>query len=100
VCDLRVDDHLWRLERGRLNEGEVGVAHELAREPEEGLLEVVVGLGRDVVVLQVLLPVEGDLLGLDLESESRVGGKGSDRALIDACVYVYTYIYIYIYIYI
>ena len=39
---------------------------ELAREPEEGLLEVVVGLGGDVVVLQVLLPVEGDLLGLDL----------------------------------
>ena len=39
---------------------------ELAREPEEGLLKVVVGLGGDVVVLQVLLPVEGDLLGLDL----------------------------------
>ncbi len=42
------------------------VAHKLASQPEEGLLEVVVGLGRDVVVLKVLLSVEGDGLGLDL----------------------------------
>ena len=42
------------------------VANELAGEPEEGLLEVVVGLGRDIVVLQVLLAVESDGLGLDL----------------------------------
>jgi hypothetical protein len=45
---------------------ELGVANELAGEPEEGLLEVVVGLGGDVVVLEVLLAVEGDGLGLDL----------------------------------
>jgi hypothetical protein len=44
----------------------LGVADKLASEPEEGLLEVVVGLGGDVVVLQVLLAVEGDGLGLDL----------------------------------
>ena len=43
-----------------------GVSDELASQPEEGLLEVVVGLGGDVVVLQVLLAVEGDGLGLDL----------------------------------
>lgn len=43
-----------------------GVADELAGEPQEGLLEVVVGLGGDVVVLEVLLAVEGDGLGLDL----------------------------------
>jgi hypothetical protein len=43
-----------------------GVANKLAREPEEGLLEVVVGLGRDIVVLEVLFPVEGDGLGLHL----------------------------------
>jgi len=42
------------------------VADELPREPQERLLEVVVGLGRDVVVLEVLLAVEGDGLGLDL----------------------------------
>jgi hypothetical protein len=45
---------------------ELGVANKLAGEPEEGLLEVVVGLGRNVVVLEVLLAVEGDGLGLDL----------------------------------
>lgn len=40
--------------------------HELPRQVEERLLVVVVALRRDLVVLQVLLPVEGDLLGLDL----------------------------------
>jgi hypothetical protein len=45
---------------------ETGVANELASQPQEGLLEVVVGLGGDVVVLQVLLAVEGDGLGLHL----------------------------------
>lgn len=45
---------------------QTGVADKLAREPEEGLLKVVVGLGRDVVVLEVLFPVEGDGLGLHL----------------------------------
>lgn len=45
---------------------ETRVANKLASEPKEGLLEVVVGLGRDVVVLEVLLAVECDRLGLDL----------------------------------
>jgi hypothetical protein len=39
---------------------------ESAEEPDEGLLELIVTLGRDIVVLQVLLSVESDLLGLDL----------------------------------
>ena len=38
----------------------------LPGQPKEGLLKVVVGLGRDVVVLEVLLAVEHDGLGLDL----------------------------------
>ena len=42
------------------------VANELASQPEEGLLEVIVGLGGDIVVLEVLLAVEGDGLGLHL----------------------------------
>ena len=42
------------------------VANEFPGEPEERLLEVVVGLGRDIVVLEVLLSVESDGLGLDL----------------------------------
>lgn len=41
------------------------VADQLSGEPQERLLEVVVGLGRDVVVLQILFAVEGDGLGLD-----------------------------------
>lgn len=45
---------------------QLGVANQLPRKPEEGLLEVVVGLGGDIVVLEVLLAVEGDGLGLDL----------------------------------
>ena len=45
---------------------ELGVSDELSCEPEERLLEVVVGLCRNVVVLEVLLAVEGDGLGLDL----------------------------------
>jgi len=42
------------------------IANQLAGEPQERLLKVVVGLGRDVVVLEVLLAVEGDGLGFDL----------------------------------
>jgi hypothetical protein len=42
------------------------VADKLACKPQEWLLEVVVGLGGDVVVLEVLLAVESDGLGLDL----------------------------------
>lgn len=45
---------------------QLGVADQLASEPQEGLFEVVVGLGGDVVVLEVLLAVEGDGLGLHL----------------------------------
>lgn len=45
---------------------ETRVADELASEPQEGLLEVVVGLGGDIVVLEVLLAVESDRLCLDL----------------------------------
>ena len=42
------------------------LTNELSGQPEERLLKVVVGLGGDVVVLEVLLPVEHDGLGLDL----------------------------------
>ena len=49
-----------------LNKGQVGIVDHAAEEPDERLLELIVALGRDVVVLKVLLAVEGDLLGLDL----------------------------------
>lgn len=42
------------------------VADKLAGQPKEGLLEVIIGLGRDVVILEIFLPVEGDGLGLHL----------------------------------
>ena len=42
------------------------IANELPRQPQERLLKVVVGLGGDIVVLKVLLPVECDGLGLNL----------------------------------
>lgn len=47
------------------DEFKVGVSNELACEPEERSLEVVVGLGRDFKVLKVLLAVESDSSGLD-----------------------------------
>ena len=40
------------------------VADKLSCQPQEGLFEVVVGFGRDVIVLQILLAVESDGLGL------------------------------------
>lgn len=40
------------------------VADEFPSKPEERLFEVVVRLGRDIIVLEVLLPVEGDGLSL------------------------------------
>lgn len=33
---------------------------------KEGLLKIIVALGRYLIVLQILLPVEGNLLGLNL----------------------------------
>jgi hypothetical protein len=45
---------------------QTGVANKLSCQPEEGLLKVVVGLGRDIVVLKVLLSVESDSLSLHL----------------------------------
>jgi len=61
-----VDLDLWGSKGGCGDKLELSVADELPCEPEERLLEVVVGLGRDVVVLEVLLAVESDGLGLDL----------------------------------
>ena len=40
------------------------VSDEFPRQPEEGLFEVVVGFGGDIVVLKILLAMESDGLGL------------------------------------
>jgi len=61
----RIDLDFWRCERRSGDEFKGGVADELASEPQEWLLKVVVRLGRYLEVLQVLLPVEGNGAGLD-----------------------------------
>ncbi len=42
------------------------VANKLSCQPEEWLLEVIIGFGGDVVILKVLLSVESDCLSLHL----------------------------------
>jgi hypothetical protein len=60
-----IDLDLWRSQGRGSDELEVGVTNQLAGQPKERLLKVVVGLGGNVVVLEVLLSVESDGLGLD-----------------------------------
>ena len=64
--DGRVESHFGRQQRGHRDELEVRIADQLASEPQERFLEIVVRLGTDVIVLQVLLPVERDRLGFHL----------------------------------
>lgn len=42
------------------------IPKELLREPEEGLVQAVVGLGADIMVLEVLFAVEDHVIRLDL----------------------------------
>lgn len=43
----------------------MNIPYQLPRQPEEGFLEVIIGLRRDLKVLEVLLPMEGNRSGLD-----------------------------------
>jgi hypothetical protein len=61
-----VDGEFTGFKDGCLNKDEVSVIDKLSEEPDEWLLKLIIALGRDIIVLQVLLSVEGDLLGLDL----------------------------------
>ena len=63
---LLVKGGFRRAQRRRFDKVQLVVARQLARQPQKGLFEIVVGLGGNIVVLQILLAVEGDLLGLDL----------------------------------
>merc|ERR1719333_1520138 len=60
-----VHSDLWGHQGGHGHELQVGVTDQLPGQPKERLLEVVVRFSRDVVVLEVLLSVEHDGLGLD-----------------------------------
>ena len=55
-------NNLLNIRYGETNQG--WVANKLSGQPQEGLLKVIVRLGRDVVVLEVLLAVESDSLCL------------------------------------
>lgn len=53
--------------KGRLlDERQVGITSQLAEDVKEWLLKVVVALGRDIIVLEVLAAVEHDVLGFHL----------------------------------
>lgn len=60
---LIVEGNFTGSEDWGLNEHEVGIVGETTEKPDERLFELVVALGRDVIVLEVLLSVESDLLG-------------------------------------
>lgn len=61
------------------------IADKFPGEPEEGLLKVVVGLGGDIVVLEVLLAVESNGLCLDLAllDVDLVAGENNGNVLAD-----------------
>lgn len=61
-----IDGDLGRSQSRGCDELQRRVSDQFSCEPKERFLKVVVGLGRDVVVLQVLLSVESDSLCLDL----------------------------------
>jgi hypothetical protein len=83
--EVLINGNLWRCQGRRCDKLQSGVANKLASEPQEGLLEVVVRLGRDVVVLEVLLAVEGDGLCFDLTFlyVDLVSGKNNGDVLAD-----------------
>ena len=58
------DVNLTGSEQRSLRKCKLGIASQSTEEPHEWLLELVVALGRDIVVLEVLLAVESNLLGL------------------------------------
>lgn len=62
--DILVERDLWGLDGEGLLELEIGSLGQLASQPAEGLLEVVVALRGNIVVGHVLALVECDVLGL------------------------------------
>lgn len=67
LCEkVHVDLRLWWSKSWCSDELKSSVTDKLAGKPKERLLEVVIRLCGDIVVLEVLLSVECDGLGLDL----------------------------------
>lgn len=63
---LLVHDNLCWIESDILNKIEIWVTNKLSKKIQERFLELIVRLGRYIIVLQVSLSVNGDLIGLDL----------------------------------
>jgi hypothetical protein len=63
---ISINDNFTRLKYWGFNENKVGVSNKSSQEPDEWLLKLIVALSRDIIVLEILLSVECDLLGLDL----------------------------------
>jgi len=60
-----VNSYFLGLEDWGFDESQVVIISESSEEPDERFLVLVVALGRDIVVLKVLLSVEGDLFGFN-----------------------------------
>lgn len=82
---LLVHLDLLRVHSEVLDQGDIWVTQKLSQEVNEWLFELVVGFGRDVIVLEVSLSVETDLAGLDfsvfdvgLISNETNGNVGTD----------------------
>lgn len=63
---LLVHDNFCWIESDILNKIEIWVTNKLSKKIQEWFLELIVRLGRHIVVLEVSLSVNGDLIGLDL----------------------------------
>lgn len=63
---LLVHDNLCWIESDILNKIEIWVTNKLSKKIQERFLELIVRLGRYIIILQVSLSVNGDLIGLDL----------------------------------
>lgn len=86
VASILINCEGSRLEGGRFNEYELIVPAQLPGQPQEGLLEVVIALGGNIIILQILLAVEGDLLGFDFAvfDLDLVSGQDDGDVLADA----------------
>jgi hypothetical protein len=57
--------HLRQLQSRRLDKAQVGITDKLSGKNQKRLLKVVVRLGRDIEIDEILLTMESDLTGLD-----------------------------------
>ena len=83
---LGVDSNFRGSQSWGSNELKSRVSNKLPSQPQERLFKVVVRLGRDIVVLEVFLPMEGNGLGLNLAllNVDLVSGKNNRDILANA----------------